>query len=65
MRRRKQYQIPPGCGSRNGRAKLDEDQVDVIREFASELAYTELAEFFGVTHQNISYICNRATWTHI
>jgi hypothetical protein len=56
--------IPHPHGSRNGKAKLDEDQVEVIRENANMPA-RELAAFFGVTPRNINYICNRATWTHI
>jgi hypothetical protein len=64
MKRKTRYEIPPRCGSRNGNAKLDEDEVDVIREHAAMPA-RELAAFFGVTEQNIYYICNRATWRHI
>jgi hypothetical protein len=59
------WQLRP-VGSRNGAAKLTEEQVVAIRRrFArGERAYV-LAQLFGVNDENIRHIVKRRTWRHV
>jgi DNA-binding Xre family transcriptional regulator len=50
-------------GERMHMSKLTDDAVREIR--ASTLPRTELAERFGVTPSNISYIKRGKTWRHV
>ena len=52
-------------GERNCHAKLTADQVASIRALEGRLSMDQLAERFGVTKTNISYILNRHTWKHV
>jgi hypothetical protein len=56
----------PSPGSRHGLSKLTEEDIPVIRarRAAGEI-YRTIAADFGVTLQNVMYICVRATWTHV
>jgi len=59
----------PTClkGIKNGRAKLNEDQVlEIRRIFATgEYSQTALGKMFGVDHSLISLIILRKNWKHI
>jgi len=50
-------------GAKNGRAKISEEAVRIIR--ASPLSGAELGRLFGVTTTNISDIRKRKTWKEI
>jgi len=53
-------------GERNHAAKLTEEQVLEIRRLhASGVTGTALAERYGVSNTNISYIVKRKKWAHI
>jgi len=57
----------PPClkGEDSGRSKLTESQIKSIRiERESGTTVTDLARRYGVTHQNISDICNGNSWHH-
>gem|GEM_PF-5962228 len=52
-------------GSRNGYAKLTEEQVAHIKGMAAAGHYQDdIAARFGVTRANVSY-ATRKTWTHV
>lgn len=53
-------------GIKNGRAKLDDKKVVLIR-LLRENGFTtlEIADLFGVSNQIISRICKREAWTHV
>lgn len=62
----------PGCraGSKNGRAKLDEDAVRRIRaEWEASCKrkgeQMRIARKFGVSHQITTHIIHRKTWRHV
>ena len=52
-------------GSRNGSAKLTEDQIKEIRRLyaTGEWKQSEIAEAYGVIQQNVSMIVRGRTWT--
>ena len=50
-------------GSKNGRAKLTEQDVIAIR--ASDKTNAELARMYNVSRANIGHIIKRRFWTHI
>jgi hypothetical protein len=53
-------------GSRNGRARLDDDQVRAIRELAAiGVKQAELARRFGVPAPTVNHIVHRRTWKHL
>jgi hypothetical protein len=54
-------------GGSNGRSKLSEDCVILIREMAAsgEWSQKELAEMFGISASVVSSIVKRRTWRHI
>lgn len=53
-------------GSRNGIAKLEEEQVVQIRLLhASGISQRALARRFGVQSSTMAYIVNRRTWKHV
>lgn len=53
-------------GSKNGLAKLTEEQVLEIRHLHSQgVPKSELARRYGVDHSNIQCIVSRKTWKHI
>lgn len=53
-------------GSRNGRAKLTEDQVREIRKLAAEgVPLATLALSFGITHPHACDVIARRRWRHI
>lgn len=54
-------------GSGNGQAKLRELQVLEIRELhaTGKWSYVELGEKYNVSHQTISRIVKKQTWSHI
>jgi hypothetical protein len=54
----------PRTGSRNGRAKLTEEDVRQIRALymAGETTQVQLAEMFGIAQANISAAILRKTW---
>jgi hypothetical protein len=53
-------------GSKDGSAKLTEDDVLIIRErVRSGETQTAVALDYGVTQANVSEIIRRKTWTHI
>ena len=51
-------------GERNGRSKLNEFQINVIRK-CSGLTNAELADIFTVSKSNISFIKTRKTWNNL
>lgn len=53
-------------GSRQGRAKLTESDIPMIRELHHQgMTLKDIASHFGVTHQNIRMIISGRTWTHV
>lgn len=53
-------------GSRNGRSKLKEDQVSLIKELAfNGVPHVKLAEQFGVSRQTIGGIANGTNWKSV
>lgn len=53
-------------GSRNGRAKLAENDIPKIRQMVGEgQKQRDVAEIFGVTSATINHILNGRTWTHV
>jgi hypothetical protein len=53
-------------GSKHNMAKLDEQDVSIIRQMRSLGATLEfIAKQFGISFQHAGSICNRVTWTHI
>ena len=53
-------------GSDNGRAKLNEEAVSVIRvRFASGISSKELAADYRVSYRCIMYCVRRHTWKHV
>ena len=57
---------PPKCGSDSPHAKLNEEQVLLIRaKSASGASCMALAQEFGVTRQNIRHIVTRKNWKHL
>ena len=57
-------------GEKHGMAKLTEEKVLQIRQLYSQRKYnktnqTKLAEMYGMTQTQISYIINKKTWKHI
>lgn len=56
----------PRPGEMNNLAKLTEDNVREIRSLANTgMTHKGIAHRFGVTRQNIGFIVNEKTWTHI
>lgn len=56
----------PQIGSRNGRAKLNGEDVLAIRKKRKDgQSLSSLASEYNVSFQNISAIANRKTWSHI
>jgi hypothetical protein len=58
--------FPDVRGSRKGTAKLQEDEVFVIKKMI-QLGFSneELAAIFKVSTAPISYIRNNQAWTHV
>ena len=54
----------PRIGSLNGRSKLTENEVRVIRIYHPTLALPDLAKSFNVSKQVIWSIIHRKTWVH-
>jgi hypothetical protein len=54
---------PDRTGSLNGRAKLTEDAIRIIR--TSNATGTELAAMYGVSPTMIYYVRSRKTWKHL
>lgn len=54
-----------GIGTRNGRAKLTDDQVREIRRRWPGQSQSALAQEFGVSHVSIGLIVNGKTWRHL
>lgn len=53
-------------GEKSGAARLTADDVVAIRRLHENGAsYTDIARSFGVTAENVSYICRRETWRHV
>lgn len=53
-------------GERNGRSKLTDDDIVLIRQlYSPEFSQVKLAERFGVTQCLISRIVRRTAWKHI
>lgn len=53
-------------GERSGTAKLSAADVREVRRLATTgESYAEIARRFGVTAENISFICQRRTWRHV
>ena len=53
-------------GTRNGRAKLDDDKVREILELRSTgITNQALADRYGLNPRTIYGIVNRISWTHI
>jgi len=55
--------MPDNAGSRNGMARLSEQQVREIR--ASPERQYVLAERYGISQGAVSNICNQRSWKHI
>lgn len=55
------------CGSRNGRALLEDDDVSEIklRLLSGELTQLEIATEFGISREAVSAIKRNKRWTHI
>lgn len=52
-------------GERNSQAKLTADAVHQIRLSAGGLSLSQIADRFGITKQNASFIINHKTWRHV
>jgi hypothetical protein len=52
-------------GSNNGKSKLDNIQVSVIKSIRSELTQATLAAYFKVSQTNIGCILNGKNWMHV
>ena len=66
MKTRRRQRSGRMIGTANGRAKLSEQEVLVIRaEAARGVTHRELGERFGVHKSAISLIVRRREWTHI
>jgi hypothetical protein len=54
-------------GSRNGRAKLDEDLVRELRQRyeLEDVSYRDLARELGMDHKTISAAVRGRTWSHV
>lgn len=53
-------------GERNGTAKLSTGQVREIRDLhAHGQRFVDIARNYGVTPENVSFICRRQTWRHV
>ena len=66
IKRRGNTNIFKAHGSKNGKAKLTESEVLLIRQlFNSGLSKKELAKRFGVAITTIERIVNRQTWKHV
>lgn len=53
-------------GAKNGRAKLTETDIPVIRRrYADGESQRAIAKDYGVSQMTISYIVNRKTWKHV
>lgn len=59
--------VDVGVGERNGRSKLTETQVRLIRKLYADGDYTlcSLGKKFGVGKSSIGYIVNGDTWRHV
>ena len=56
----------PCRGESNGFSKLKEQDIETIRLLITHgIKQKYIAEFFGVTQENISYIAIGQAWTHI
>lgn len=56
----------PQLGSQNGRAKLDEHDILLIRELlVSKMPIRKIAEKFDVSSTTIFRINHKLTWAHI
>lgn len=55
------------CGSRNGRAKLDDEKVIAIRSLYEKgnTSQQKIADMYGVTQYVISRVVRRLYWKHI
>jgi ligand-binding sensor domain-containing protein len=54
------------CLHRDRKSKLTEDDIPVIRCLAAEgVPYPDIAERYGITRSNVSYIVLRKTWAHV
>lgn len=60
-------QLNPNPGTRNGRAKLTDDQVREIRQLYSEggISQQKIADQFGINQTIVSGIVLRKYWRHI
>lgn len=56
-----------GCakGTRNGRAKLTEEQVAFIRDQRGKMLQRELGEMFGIAQAMVSHVQLGKTWRHL
>lgn len=53
-------------GESHKQAKLKVTQVlEIWRLFADGQTFVSIARLFGVTPENVSYICHRRTWRHV
>ena len=58
------YKIPPRPGEEHGNSVLTDEQVYAIRH-ATGKPQGPVAEKFGITPANVSFIQRRKTWTHL
>ena len=52
-------------GSKQGSAKLTDDDVRQIRKLAEVMTQDEVAALFGITRSNVSVIVLRKGWKHV
>lgn len=58
---------PPNLGTKNGRSKLSEKQVEQIRAMyvPRKMSYPKIAKLFGISRWQVSKIILRKDWTHV
>jgi HNH endonuclease len=60
------HKLPPLVGSKNGNAKINEDDVREIKKMLREkVAYKKISERFGIGNSMIGYIKNGKFWKEI
>lgn len=64
-RDRGRQKLPPQIGSKNGYAKLTEEDVKIIRTLRPGLTFREIGERFGVTSSTIEHVVRRRKWKHV
>ena len=57
--------VHDGIGTRNGRAKLNDESIREIRRLAPTMTRKDLGGLFGISHGNVCNIVSGRRWGHV